>query len=336
MAPINLLSICGAGTRSPGTGLALFETQEDSVWSTVLAGSRSQWLHLDATPRRWLHRLPTWRRETLCGLRGHSLLVHFDSQHIYLGCSSLRTSDAGVVPDSVVTNNKEGEMSTATVTDLDLRVRDRVVHQLEWEPAIDASGIGVTARNGVVTLTGYIDTYSGKLAAERAAKRVRGVRGVANDIEVRLKLGRIDADVAQDAVRALELRGVPATIQVSVHDGHVTLTGKAWWLYQARDAEQAVRHVNGVRAVFNHIEVAGGAVARDVRHRIVEALHRNADLDARHVAIDVAGGVATLSGSVTTWQQRETAERAAAGAPGITVVKNDILVEPVEPVDEIC
>lgn len=228
-------------------------------------------------------------------------------------------------------------MSTATLTDFDLRVRDRVVHQLEWDPEVDASGVGATAKNGVVTLTGYIDTYSGKLAAERAAKRVRGVRGVANDIEVRLKLGRTDADIAGDAVRALELRGtVPATVQAVVHDGHVTLTGKVGWLYQARDAEKAVRHIKGVRGVFNHIEVAGGAIARDVRYRIVEAFHRNADLDAGHVAIEVSGGVATLTGSVTTWQQRETAERAAANAPGIVRVSNGILVEPVEPIDEIC
>jgi osmotically-inducible protein OsmY len=232
---------------------------------------------------------------------------------------------------------KENEMSTISLTDLDMRVRDHVVRQLDWDPEVDASAIGVTAKNGVVTLTGYIDTYAGKLAAERAAKRVRGVRGIANDLEVRLKIGRTDSDIAADAVRALELRGtVPATIQVAVHDGHVTLTGKAGWLYQARDAEKAVRHIKGVRGIFNHVEVAGGAVARDVRHRIVEALHRSADLDARHVAIDVSGGVATISGSVTTWQQRETAERAAASAPGITRVKNEILVEPLEPVDEIC
>ena len=225
----------------------------------------------------------------------------------------------------------------SSLTDLDVRVRDHVVRQLDWDPEFDASGIGVTAKDAVVTLTGYIDTYAGKLAAERAAKRVRGVRGVANDLEVRLKIGRTDADIAGDAVRALELRGtVPATIQVTVHDGHVTLTGKASWLYQARDAEKTVRHIKGVRGIFNHIEVAGGAVARDVRQRIVQALHRSADLDARHVAIDVSEGVATLSGLVTTWQQRETAERAAAGAPGITRVKNEILVEPLEPVDEIC
>jgi osmotically-inducible protein OsmY len=228
-------------------------------------------------------------------------------------------------------------MSTISLTDLDLRVRDHVVRQLDWDPEFDASGIGVAAKNGVVTLTGYIDTYAGKLAAERAAKRVRGVRGIANDLEVRLKLGRTDADIAADAVRALELRGtLPATIQVAVHDAHVTLTGKAGWLYQSRDAEQAVRHIKGVRGIFNHIEVAGGAVARDVRHRIVQALHRSADLDARHVAIDISEGVAKLAGSVTTWQQRETAEHAAASAPGITRVKNEILVEPLEPVDEIC
>ncbi len=228
-------------------------------------------------------------------------------------------------------------MSTISLTDVDVRVRDNVRRQLDWDPEVDASGIGVAAKNEVVTLTGYIDTYAAKLAAERAAKRVRGVKGVANDLEVRLKIGRTDADIAGDAVRALELRGtIPETIQVAVHDGHVTLTGKAGWVYQARQAEKAVRHIKGVRGVFNHIEVAGGAAARDVRHRIVEALHRNADLDARHVAIDVFGDVALLTGSVATWQQRETAELAAASAPGITRVKNEILVEPLEPVDEIC
>lgn len=228
-------------------------------------------------------------------------------------------------------------MSTAALSDLDVRVREHVVHQLDWDPEVDASGIGVSAKDGVVTLTGYIDTYSGKLAAERAAKRVRGVRGVANDLEVRLRIGRTDADIARDAVRALELRGtVPVTVQAVVHDGHVTLTGKAGWLYQARDAEKAVRHIKGVRGVFNHIDVAGGAVARDVRHRIVQALHRNADLDARQVAISVSGDVATLTGTVMTWQQRETAERAAASAAGITRVDNQIRVEPVEGVDEIC
>ena len=228
-------------------------------------------------------------------------------------------------------------MTTMNLTDADLLVRDHVVRQLDWDPEVDASGIGVAAKNGVVTLTGYIDTYAGKLAAERAAKGVRGVRGVANDLEVRLKIGRTDSDVASDAVRALELRGaVPETIQVAVHDGRVTLTGRAPWLYQASAAERAVRHVKGVRGVFNHIEVAGGAVARDVRHRIVQALHRNADVDARRVTVEVAGGVAVLGGCVTTWHECEAAERAAASAPGIVRVKNEIRVEPAELIDEMC
>ena len=228
-------------------------------------------------------------------------------------------------------------MATIALSDLDLQTRDAVIRQLDWDPAVDASGIGVAAKKGAVSLTGYIDTYAGKLAAERAAKRVRGVRAVANDLEVRLKIGRTDDDIARDAARALELWGVlPAAIQAVVHHGTVTLTGRAAGVYQARFAEKALRHVTGVRHLINYIEVAGGAVAKDVRHRITEALHRHADLDARHVDLSVDGATVTLTGTVTTWRQREIAERAAADAPGITRVKNQIVVQPVEPVDELC
>lgn len=228
-------------------------------------------------------------------------------------------------------------MTTARLTGHDVRIRDAVQHQLEWSPDVDASAIATVAQDGVVTLTGYVDTYAGKLAAERAAKSVRGVRAVANDVEVRPKLDRTDVDMARDAVHALELRGtVPDTVQATVHDRHITLTGKVGWLYQKYDAEQAVRHVKGVRGVFNHIEVAKGAVARDVRHRIVEALHRNADIDARQITVDVDEDRTTLRGTVTTWLQREAAERAAASAPGITRVDNHITVEPAQVVDEIC
>jgi osmotically-inducible protein OsmY len=171
-----------------------------------------------------------------------------------------------VAAGPVGTINREDEMSTATLTDFDMHVRDRVLQQLDWDPEVDASGIGVAAKDGVVTLSGYIDTCSGKLAAERAARHVRGVRGVANDLEVRLVLGRTDTDIASDAVRALELRGiVPETVQAIVHNGHVTLTGETRWLYQAREAERAVRHVPGVRGVFNHVGVAAGTFGRERR-----------------------------------------------------------------------
>jgi osmotically-inducible protein OsmY len=173
-----------------------------------------------------------------------------------------------------------------------------------------------------------IDTYSGKLAAERAAKRVHGVRAVANDIEVRLRLERTDADIAQDAVRALELRStIPESVQAVVHSGHVTLTGRVDWLYQKNSAEKAVRHVRGVRNVLNHITVAPRAAVGDVRYRIVKALHQDADLDARHITVTVSGDTATLTGTVSTWLQRDSAERAAANAPGIAHVDNRILVQ---------
>jgi osmotically-inducible protein OsmY len=229
-------------------------------------------------------------------------------------------------------------MTTANLTNRDKAMRDAVTQQLEWDPAVDASAVGVTAKDGSVTLTGFINTYAGKLAAERAAKRVRGVRAVANDIEVRPMLDRIDADIAADAVRALDMReSVPDNVQATVHNGRITLTGKVGFLYQAREAEKAVRYIKGIRGVLNHISVASGSVVRDVRHRINQALHRSADIDARRITVDVAGDVAILTGTAATWLQYEAAERAALGAPGITRVDNRIVVEPeVEAIDEIC
>jgi osmotically-inducible protein OsmY len=218
-------------------------------------------------------------------------------------------------------------MSTATLSDTDVSVRDAVVTQLDWDPEIDASAVGVAARGGVVTLTGYVGTYSEKLVAERIAKRVRGVRGVANEIEVKLRQDITDPDLARDVVRALSLRStIPPSVQAVVHNGHVTLTGLVDWLFQKEEAEKAVRHVRGVRGVFNHIDVKARATEKDVRHRIVEALHRNADVDARHVTVAIDGGVATLRGRVGSFMQYEAAARAAASAPGITSVDNQLQI----------
>jgi osmotically-inducible protein OsmY len=225
---------------------------------------------------------------------------------------------------------QEDIMTTATLTEADVRVRDAVTRQLDWDPEVDASSVGVAARKGTVTLTGFIDTYSGKLAAERAAKRVHGVRAVANDIDVRLRLERTDADIAQDAVSALELRSeVPESVQAVVHNAHVTLTGNVEWLYQKESAERAVRHLRGVRGIVNYITVvpAPKAAVRDVRHRIVKALHQDADVDARHISVTVAGDTVKLTGTVATWLQRDAAERAAANAPGIAHVINQVLLE---------
>jgi len=235
-------------------------------------------------------------------------------------------------------------MRTATLTNTDLRIQDAVLRQLDWDPQVDAAAVGVTAKDHTVTLTGYVDTYAGKLAAERAAKRVHGVRAVANDIDVRLKLARTDADIAADAARALELRtSIPDSVQAAVHNGHVTLTGKVDWLFQKRQAEKAVHHMAGVRGVLNHITVVPRGGERDLRRRIVQTMHANADIDARHIKVTVAGGRATLTGTVRTWLQRNAVEQAVADAPGVTDVDNCLLVEApeveppeVEPPDEMC
>ena len=220
-------------------------------------------------------------------------------------------------------------MAITSLTETDVHVRDMVMKQLERDPEVDAGAVGIAAKHGTVTLTGYIDTYSGKLAAERAAKRVHGVRAVANDVEVRLKLDRTDVDIANDAVRALELRNtIPVGVQAVVHKGHVTLTGKVNWLFQKRDAEKAVQHIRGVRHASNYIAVVPQGLRRYVRRHIVEALHQNADVDARHITVTLCGDTATLAGTVRTWLQRESAERAAARTAGVREVVNSIVVEP--------
>jgi osmotically-inducible protein OsmY len=230
-------------------------------------------------------------------------------------------------------------MRTTTLANADLEIRDAVQRQLDWDPRVDADAIGVTARDHAVTLTGFVDTYAAKLAAERAAKRVAGVRAVANDIEVRLKLARTDADIAADTARVLELHtSIPEGVQAAVHNGHLTLTGEVDWLFQKKQAEEAVRHIGGLKAVLNHISVVPKSGDRDLRRRIVRAMHENADVDARHVSVAISGGKATLTGSVRTWLQHDAVERAVADAPGVTAIDNRLLVEApyLEPVDEMC
>jgi osmotically-inducible protein OsmY len=220
-------------------------------------------------------------------------------------------------------------MTTAQLTDRDMRTRKFVSQQLDWDPSVDASAIGVTARDGAVTLTGFVNTYAEKLGAERAAKRVQGVRAVANDIEVRLKVGRTDADIAADVAIGLRIHGsIPQAVQAAVHHGHVTLTGTVSWLYQKNLAEKTVTHIHGVRHVVNRIMVLPRAAERDVKRRIVQALHRAADVEADQITVDVGDGVARLSGTVHTWAERDAATTAAAAAPGIIMVDNQLVVEP--------
>jgi osmotically-inducible protein OsmY len=219
-------------------------------------------------------------------------------------------------------------MST-TLTILDQRLRDAVMHQLDSDPQVDASLVGVSAQEGVVTLSGYVNSYAEKLAAERSCRRVFGVRALANELEVRLAVDRIDPEIARQALEALKNRiDVPLGIAVTVRNGHLTLSGVVEWMYQKAAAERAVKYLRGVKGVFNQITLSPSAVPKDVQKRIIDALHRHADIDARRIHVEAEGSRVTLSGTVRSWMEKDEAQRAAWRVPGVAVVDNRISVVP--------
>jgi osmotically-inducible protein OsmY len=218
-------------------------------------------------------------------------------------------------------------MTTATLTQADLQLRDRAMRQLGWDSQVDSSAIGVSARDGVVSLTGFIESYAGKLAAERAVKRARGVRAVANDLQVTLRLERTDADIAADVVRALDQHAtLPPGVQAVVHYGHVTLTGTVHTLFARIVAEKSLRYVKGIKGIVNRIAVVPQPAVDGTQPRIARALHQDADLDARGINVLVSGNSVTLTGTVRSWHERESAERAAMHAPGIIQVDNRLSI----------
>jgi osmotically-inducible protein OsmY len=215
----------------------------------------------------------------------------------------------------------------------DRELREEVEQALDWEPIINAKGIGVAVKDGVVTLSGHVSSFPEKREAEKVAGLVRGVKAVACELEVALPtfLHRSDEEIARAAANAIAWNTLlpKERIQVRVDKGRVTLEGTVDWQYQRKSAGKCVRYLAGVRDVNNHIVVAPSADRVAVKTHIEAALLRNAKLDANSIRVDVRGGRVILSGTVPSWVEREEAERAAWGSPGVCDVDNLLLVNPV-------
>lgn len=209
-------------------------------------------------------------------------------------------------------------------------IKNDVLEEIDWDPQIESTEVGVTVSDGAVSLLGTVSSYSEKLAAERAAKRVRGVHAIADEIEVKYPSHRAlsDANIAERISNIIEWNtSIPKdAVQAKVRNGFVTLTGDVDWNYQREIARNQIANVRGVTAVSNLINVKPRVARDDVSKEINRALHRNADLEATHVKVDVAGGKVTLSGNVKAWYERKLVEDAVWAAPGVTQVVDNIRV----------
>ena len=214
----------------------------------------------------------------------------------------------------------------------DAEIERDVEEELRWDPDLDATDIAISVKSGVVTLAGFVKSYTDKYEAEAAAKRVAGVSAVANDIEVRMPSvdERPDPDIAREAVAAIKSQ-LPISsehIKVVVKNGWVTLEGQVEWQYQRSTAEISVRRIKGVKGVNNLVQLKPRAEPSEIKRKIEEAFRRNAEVDANRITVEAHGGEVILKGTVRSWIEREEAERTAWSAPGVIKVEDRIIVSP--------
>jgi osmotically-inducible protein OsmY len=214
----------------------------------------------------------------------------------------------------------------------DTDIQKDIVAELKWEPSLRNDDIAIAVRDGVVTLAGFVDSFVDKWKAERVASKIKGVKAIANDMEVKLPStsSRPDPDIARAALDALSWNiSVPQDrIKVKVEKGWVTLEGEVDWYYQKEAAERAVRYLTGVKGVSNLITMRARPASSDVKLRIKEALQRGAQFDAEHITVDIEGNKAVLRGTVRSYAEMRDAERAARNAPGVIEVENRLTVDP--------
>ena len=221
-------------------------------------------------------------------------------------------------------------MAISTRTDEQIQID--ALEELKWDTRVRPNEIGVAVKDGIVTLTGWVDSYLKKMAAEEAAHRVPGVKAVANDIEVRLPgfAERTDTDLAAAVLNALRWDAAIPTgkVDVTVSQGWVTLKGEVDYAFQKRDAERAVRRLSGVKGVSNLIVVKPQVFPSDLKQQIERALVRNAETDARNITIEVEGSKVILRGTVRSYAEKQAAEETAWSASGVTEVENRIVISP--------
>lgn len=227
------------------------------------------------------------------------------------------------------TGRRHSARRRRTVTKSDAQLHADVAEELAFDPAVDSSKIAIAVHDGIVTLTGTVPSYWQKVEAENAVKRVSGVRGIANDLQVEIPTvhQRDDADVARAAADALDWHSdLPKGLKVTVVSGWVTLEGTVDWQWQKEEAERAVKYLSGVKGVINHIQIKQIPKVADVRERIKKELERTIDEEAQRIQIDATNGKIVLKGAVHSWEEREAARRAAWSVPGVQQVENLLTV----------